>query len=337
MTALRVAGIDVGGTGVRVGIRELGSDAPARWTDRSAPARIGAAGLDAAAVLEVAVPALETLLAESATGMLNTVDTIAVGATGFALLGGDLRKRLPHALADRFRARRVVLASDAVTAYAATIGTEPGAVIAAGTGAVALGLGPERGWRRADGWGHLLGDDGGGAWIGREGLAAALRAYDGRPDGSPQLLDALVRQFGPPAQLPGLIQPSPQRAGLLAGFAPAVAACTRDGDARANYILVRAGAALAETVHAVAPDDANAPIGRTGKLFRIGDALLAAFETRLRELRPRVRLVASHGEPLDGALGLAASAATGTWTLPTDEALLTLTHFDHVDGRQRQS
>ncbi|MFH8473948.1 hypothetical protein [Streptomyces sp. NPDC018000] len=49
-------------------------------------------------------------------------------------------------------------------------------------------------------------------------------------------------------------------------------------------------------------------------------------------LRPRVRLAAFHGEPLRGALGLAASAATGTWTLPTDEALLTLTHFDHVDG-----
>jgi hypothetical protein len=42
--------------------------------------------------------------------------------------------------------------------------------------------------------------------------------------------------------------------------------------------------------------------------------------------------VASNGEPLDGALGLAVPAATGTWTLPTDEALLTLTHFDHVDG-----
>ncbi|MFF4764374.1 BadF/BadG/BcrA/BcrD ATPase family protein [Streptomyces sp. NPDC001292] len=261
MTAVRVVGVDVGGTGVRVGIRELGSDAPALWTDRSAPAKIGTAGLDAAAVLEVVVPVLETLLADSATGMLGTADTIAVGATGFALLGGELRNRLPQTLADRFRARRVVLASDAVTAYAATIGTEPGAVIAAGTGAVALGLDPEIGWRRADGWGHLLGDDGGGAWIGREGLAAALRAYDGRPDGSPQLLDALVRRFGPPQQLPGLIQPSPQRAGLLASFAPAVAACARDGDARANSILVRAWRALAETAHAAAP---TTPTRRSG-------------------------------------------------------------------------
>lgn len=33
--------------------------------------------------------------------------------------------------------------------------------------------------RRADGWGHLLGDCGSGAWIGRAGLEAAPRAYDG--------------------------------------------------------------------------------------------------------------------------------------------------------------
>ncbi|MFE7323489.1 N-acetylglucosamine kinase [Streptomyces sp. NPDC057565] len=332
MTATRVVGVDVGGSGVRVGVMELGSNAPALRSDRSVPAKIGADGLDAAAVLGVVVPAVETLLADSTTGMLGTADTIAVGATGFALLGDELRDRLPQTLADRFRVRRVVLTSDAVTAYAATIGTGPGVVIAAGTGAVALGLDPERGWRRTDGWGHLFGDDGGGAWIGREGLAAALRAYDGRPEGSIQLLDALVRRFGPPEQLPGRIQTSPQRAGLLSSFAPAVAACARDGDAQANSILVRAGRALAETAHAAAPDDAHAPIGRTGRLFRIGDALLAAFEKRLRELRPCARLTASDGEPLDGALGLAAAAATGTWTLPMDDALLTLTHFDHVDG-----
>lgn len=276
-------------------------------------------------------PALETLLANSATGMLGTADTIAVGATGFALLGGEPRNRLPQALADRFRARRVVLASDATTAYAATNGTGPWAAIAAGTGAVALGLDPERGWRRADGRGHLLGDDGGGAWIRREGLAAALRAYDGRPDSSPQLLDALVRRFGPPEALPKLIHPSPQRVGLLVSFAqpsrPAPATVTRG---RTPSWSGPGG--LSPRPLTAAPDDAHVPIGRTGKLFRIGDAMLAAFETRLRELHPRVRLAASNGEPLRGALGLAASAATGTWMLPTDDALLILTHFDHVDG-----
>ncbi|MCX4793759.1 ATPase [Streptomyces sp. NBC_01242] len=337
MSAVRVAGVDVGGTGVRVGVQELGSNALGPRTDRPVPATVGETGLDAAAVLALAVPALEALLADPAADMPPTVDTIAVGATGFALLGGDLRKRLPQALADRFRARRVILASDAVTAYAATLGTMPGAVIAAGTGAVGLGLAPREGWRRADGWGHLLGDEGGGAWIGCEGVKAALRAYDGRPDGSPQLLDALLGRFGPPQRLSGLIQPSPQRAGLLAAFAPDVAACAHDGDARAHAILNRAGRALAETAHAAAPDDGSASIACAGKLFRIGDALLGPFEARLRELRPRIRIVASNGEPLDGALRLAAAAATGAWTLPADDALLVLTHFDNVDEQKGRS
>ncbi|KOG91913.1 ATPase, partial [Streptomyces varsoviensis] len=67
-------------------------------------------------------------------------------------------------------------------AYAGALGQRPGAVVAGGTGMIAIGsdLSREGGWRRADGWGHLLGDLGGGAWIGQAGLTAALRAHDGR-------------------------------------------------------------------------------------------------------------------------------------------------------------
>ncbi|MFD5651250.1 hypothetical protein [Streptomyces sp. NPDC127039] len=52
-----------------------------------------------------------------------------------------------------------------------------------------------------DGWGPLLGDDGGGARIGTAGLRAALRAHDGRgPD--TVLLDAAAGLFGDLERLP---------------------------------------------------------------------------------------------------------------------------------------
>ena len=68
----------------------------------------------------------------------------------------------------------LVVTNDAVTAHLGALGGEPGAVIVAGTGAIALAATPE-GWARADGWGTMLGDDGGGYWIGRRALAMALR------------------------------------------------------------------------------------------------------------------------------------------------------------------
>ena len=88
----------------------------------------------------------------------HAVDVVAAGLTGYA--GEELALDAP----------RVLVTNDAVTAYLGALGDQPGAVIVAGTGAIALAAGDD-GWARADGWGTLLGDDGGGYWIGRRALA----------------------------------------------------------------------------------------------------------------------------------------------------------------------
>src|SRR5699024_6865381 len=88
-----------------------------------------------------------------------------------------------------------VVCSDAVTALASVHGLVGGGVVAAGTGVIGFG-GDFRGiWRRVDGWGHVLGDEGGGAWIGTQGLRAALRAHDGRRAGSEALRALAEKQF----------------------------------------------------------------------------------------------------------------------------------------------
>ena len=106
-------------------------------------------------------------------------DVVAAGLTGFTGDDAAVAAALGHA--------RVVVSNDAVTAHLGALGGEPGVVIVAGTGAIALAVGADGRWARADGWGTLLGDAGGGYWIGRAGLDAALRAADGR-GGSAELL-----------------------------------------------------------------------------------------------------------------------------------------------------
>ncbi len=113
----------------------------------------------------------------------HEVDVVAAGLTGYA--GEELAWDAP----------RVLVTNDAVTAYLGALGDEPGAVIVAGTGAIALAAGAD-GWARADGWGTLLGDDGGGHWIGRRALAMAARAADGRAGGSPELLRLARARYG---------------------------------------------------------------------------------------------------------------------------------------------
>ncbi len=321
-----VLGVDSGGSGLRIAVARA-DDAEARplasYTSDE-PVRTGPAGIDATHLLSQLLPAAEELAREvGAEGFV----TACVGAAGMASLGDELRARLPDALATAFGVRALALAADAATAYAGALGQRPGAVVAAGTGVIALGtdLTAAAGWRRADGWGHLLGDCGSGAWIGRAGLEAALRAHDGRPGGSAALLACAEAVFGPVDGLPGALYPRADRPAVLASFAPEVARCAQEDDMVALGILRAAAGHLADAAAAVCPPGAGRVVACTGGLFGIGAPLLDPLRTALAERLPDTRLADPVGSPLDGALTVAAALADDRLLLPADMKLLQIT------------
>ncbi|WP_190077825.1 N-acetylglucosamine kinase [Streptomyces daghestanicus] len=309
--------VDSGGSGLRVAVGAAGGGAPARRATRE-PVRTGARGIDPGHLLEHLLPMARAAAAEAGVARLTTA---VVGAAGLATLGEALRAELPGALARELGTRTLALAADAVTAYVGALGFRAGAVVAAGTGAIAVGTDLTR-WRRADGWGHLLGDCGSGAWIGRAGLEAALRAHDGREDGSAALLARATRRFGPAPGLPGALYPRTDRAAVLASFAPDVAACAA-GDPVAADILRAAARHLAGSAAAVCPEGAS--VALTGGLRGLGDPLLVPLEEELARRLPGVRRVPAEGGPLDGAVRLAAGLATGPLPLPDDPGMLWVT------------
>lgn len=368
-----VLGIDSGGSGVRVALARAdapyegdgdggeergggGGDAPASgliWSSPT-PAVVGDRGIDADSLLARVLPAARALLREAGA---ERVAAVCVGAAGMASLGDDLRAKLPDALASSLGTRRLALAADGVTAYAGALGQRPGAVVAAGTGLIALGALPGDtgdtadadgtggaggadgdgggestarstagalgggGWRRADGWGHLLGDCGGGAWIGRAGLEAAMRAYDGREGGSQPLLARLEAVFGPAGELPGKLYPRPDRPAVLASFAPEVGRCA-ERDPVAAAILRDAAQHIAQAAQAVCPDVEGRVVALTGGLFRMGAPLLVPLRAQLAERLPNARVTEAAGDPLAGAVRIATALATNSLRLPLDAALL---------------
>ncbi|MFE0427138.1 BadF/BadG/BcrA/BcrD ATPase family protein, partial [Streptomyces sp. NPDC058953] len=226
----RVVGVDSGGSGLRVALTRTTADGtgPAEVVVSRTPVRTGDGGIDAGHLLDQLLPMVREARSRLGPDGEGPVAALAVGAAGMGTLGGRLRAELPRALADSLGVRRLALAADAVTAYAGALGQRAGTVVAAGTGMIATGTDLTV-WRRADGWGHLLGDCGGGAWLGRAGLEAALRAHDGRRGGSPALLAAAESVFGPAPGLPGRLYPRPDRPAVLASFAPEVARCATEG------------------------------------------------------------------------------------------------------------
>ncbi|MDI3421501.1 N-acetylglucosamine kinase [Streptomyces luteolus] len=316
-----VLGVDSGGSGLRVALAPAaGAGGRHRSLASRVPVRTGAAGIDAGHLMEQLAPMARELI-EGAGG--GAVAAVAVGAAGMATLGDDLRERLPAALHEAFAVRRIALAADAVTAYAGALGQRPGAVVAGGTGLISLGTDLET-WRRADGWGHLLGDCGGGAWIGRAGLDAAMRAYDGRRGGSPALLACAEAAFdGPMNELPGKLYPRTDRPAVLASFAPEVARCAPHDQVAAG-ILRDAARHIAEAAVAVSPGGTECEVALTGGLFKMGAPLLVPLEDELAAQLPAARAVVADGDPLDGAVVLARALADGSLRLPHDGRMLHL-------------
>src|SRR3954447_26077989 len=200
-----------------------------------------------------------------------------------ALAAPHAARELGEALLRSLPAASVAVTSDAVLAHAGALGGEPGVVLIAGTGVVAVAIDADGALRTADGWGPWLGDEGGGAWIGASGLRAALRAHDGRGP-STALLEAARARFGDPSGWPAFAHD----ARMLASFAPDVAAAR--GDAAALAIMSVAAEMLATTARAAG----GGPVAFVGGLSDID------------ELREHLELAPVHGDALAGALQLAA-------------------------------
>jgi len=215
-------------------------------------------------------------------GQFGPVEELIVGAAG-ALTAPGAARALGEALLASLRAERVAVTGDSVIAHAGALDGQPGVVLIAGTGAVALAIDADGALRTCDGWGPWLGDEGGGAWIGAAGLRAALRAHDGRGP-STALLPAARARFGSPTTWPAqLTDPA-----AIATFAPDVLAA--GDDAVASAIVDAAAEALASTARAAG----DGPVAMVGGL-----AGAAA-------LRKRLDLVPVAGDALDGALRLGA-------------------------------
>lgn len=200
---------------------------------------------------------------------------------------------------------RLVLSDDAFTSFLGARKLNPGVVVAAGTGLVALGIDAQGRPHRVDGMGPMAGDDGSGWWIGRRGLIAAVSAEDGREEGSPALLRSVKSLYGSTEGILSHIRASESAIAAVAQFAKQVVRAARDGDHVSAAILRDAARHIATAIiAAAAPEYPGAEIrfSIVGGLRGAADLLLPSIV----EFACDRGLAALHDEPqgtaLDGAL-----------------------------------
>jgi glucosamine kinase len=280
-----VLGVDGGGTRTRcvvvesgggvLGSAEAGPSNYLRVGLEEALANVRESVVAAAEAAGVVLPAICASYCLAGTGRPHDHDIVLRGVSGLDL------------------AERPLVYTDAEAALAGAHALEPGAIVIAGTGAVAYGLDAGGSLHRADGWGPLLGDEGSGYWIGREALQAVMRAHDHRGPATSltgALLSAL--QAREPPQLVNSLSIAGADSSDVAALAAVCARAAHQGDTVASSIMRLAGTHLAASAAAVLSAMAlrqRPAIAVTGGVFQ--DVIVRqAFEAALRESHPDANL-----------------------------------------------
>ena len=243
----------------------------------------------------------------------------------------------------------VTLVTDLEVAFSAGTARGTGLLLLAGTGAVAAAFRGGALYRRCDGYGWLLGDEGSAVWIGREGLRSVLADLDGR--GEPTSLtaaasalllgrtdDASDREAHAQALVGAAFAMPPAHLGRLA---PLVSAASEAGDAVARAITDAAVQRLVHALDTVSRDqplssaEAQAEPGfggaehprRRQTVVLAGSVLLSSGPVSAGvRARVRERFGAEPASAHDGAAGAAAIAIGrlhGTTVAPGVHARLT--------------
>jgi N-acetylglucosamine kinase-like BadF-type ATPase len=308
---MHVLGIDAGGTKT---VCLLADDRGAILSEaRGAGANLHAAG-------ELAVEKVLHEVMERAIGDRAIVP--AAICLGIAGVDREDEAQVVRAMMRRIGYKsRILVVNDALIALVAGARDDPAIVLIAGTGSIAYGRNGSGEAARAGGWGHMIGDEGSGYWIGREALAAVMRGADGRgPETG--LSNEILEYFNVTdvSRLPRIVYDREQPRMSVAALGPIVQRVAEQGDAVATRILERAADELVLGARSVTTrlemrGDAFT-FFLAGGVFRVVPWLAEELPRRLAEVAPRSQAEILTGEPALGAVWLALAEARGMAQVP---------------------
>lgn len=191
-------------------------------------------------------------------------------------------------MSPRFPNAQVEVTNDALAALSAGTGGESGVVLIAGTGSIAVGESTSGKIARAGGYGSLIGDEGSGFAIGRDGLMAAIQSCEGRGDKTELWERAKAWfQLTDPSDLILKVYGASHPVGTVASFARQVVEAA-SSDAIAKRIIAKAMddyVLLVQSVREQLNDAVSNKVILNGGLFTNTDVLAEELQTRLHDLQ----------------------------------------------------
>lgn len=294
-------GIDGGGTRTRA-ILKRGTEILSQTT--AGTTRVGSIGVGESSerLLTLIVDLCEQSQIET-----SEVDVIVAGLAGVWL--EDEKQRSTHLLKTLARTQNIlindlIITSDAEIAVEGAFNGGNGIVLIVGTGSIAIGKVVKDKFVRCGGWGIELDDEGSGAWIGREGLTAVVRALDGR--GKTTKLIEMLSDFNPLIDINNprtIVRAYAEKTFEYQMLTPAVMRCAELGDKVCLDIIQRSAIHLMELLNALYPpfNQKSVPVALLGGIVE-SKSLLGRMLEELIDGDARFRRIAPKGTPLDGAI-----------------------------------
>jgi N-acetylmuramic acid 6-phosphate etherase len=231
------------------------------------------------------------------------VDRVGMFLAGCA---ADDRPSLEMLCAETWPGAKLVTGSDRDSGLAAALGRGDGIAVNAGTGASVTGRRGDR-IEKAGGWGHILGDAGGGYFLSVQALRLILREYD-LHRAEAQFTASILRALSLSSrdELVRWAQTADKME--IATLSPVVFEAARNGDPNVVKIIEEGAEVLSEYAGAVASRlGLLAPkVILLGGLFQRDSLYVAAFRRRLKKNLSDARVGMSEQSPELGAAWLAA-------------------------------
>jgi N-acetylmuramic acid 6-phosphate etherase len=231
------------------------------------------------------------------------IDRAGVFLAGCAL---EDQPALSHICAEIWPSAKIITGNDRVSGLAAALGRGEGIVVNAGSGSSVTGRRGDK-IEKAGGWGHILGDAGGGYFLVIQALRFILSEYDlhrGEVQFTAKILRALCLN-----NLDELVRWAQTADKMeIALLAPVVFEAAAGGDARVMEIIEEGARVLGEYTEAVASRlRLLAPkVVLMGGLFHRDSIYTHAFRRRLKKNLPDARVATAERPPELGAAWLAA-------------------------------
>lgn len=296
MNATLYIGLDAGGTKTAL-LAEADDGRPAQELTAGG-ANLQRSGLEATARALVAL-IREAMAAHPACTSVRICAGVA--GAGRAHEQVMLATEIQRLLGDRAPDKLFVVPDGEIALEAAFEGAG-GAILIVGTGSLVLARSTDRTIHRAGGWGYLIGDEGSGYAIGREGLRRVAHALDGGPVTA--LTELVGRELGITSS-EVLIRRVYQEHLALQSVAPLVVRAAEVGDLACREIIMEQVGALARQVRwVVSGRDIPAQIALFGGLAS-APYYRQALTTSLDDVLPGWSAEPARHEPVYGALLMA--------------------------------